>query len=233
MKFESVSIPSLEKELQKKIEQFNTFVDNLEEGTVDKNILIEMITPLKSLYDTVLTIKSAYNFEQFLNYDKMSFILSISEVDSVFFNNIQLISAKIKLPINELMNNLMKVFVDNSGNKSSDDYFGQLSLYDVKKIINKEKLPIFITNKDFLEVLPSDLLEDDVIYHFKNIEILIFKEITTQEFQNSIASISDCKTVFIPNNISKLVIYSKLKNITSVKLYDSLNDVYDAIFVFI
>ena len=126
----------------------------------------------------------------------------------------------------------MKEYIMNNNGKNVDEYFSQNKFNYIGKLFLKDKVNINLSNKDYLEVLPSDLSEKEFIFNFENIEILIFKDISEEGFQESIGTISNCKTVFIRENISKLLIYSKTKNIDTIRIYETLDDVYDAIFVF-
>ena len=161
----------------------------------------------------------------------MSEILSLTDIPSDFFNNIQLLSSKLYIPVNKIVNALMEVMLLNRTEDGPDDMFN-LNKNHLRRKLLKNNYEIIVSKKDFLEVTKTDLSEKDIIFSFDSIEILIFKNISGSDFQNLIGFINNCKIVFIHDDIPKLLIYSKITNVESIKIYKSLDDVYDAVFIF-
>ena len=231
MKLESIDLMSVEKELQDRINNLEKSSKNLLADDPSKKVFDELITFLKTFYDTIIRIKESHSLNSNFSY-KESQILSLSDIPSSFINNIQLLSKKLHVSVHTIINVLMSEVEINVNLEESDKLIVDFNYDILKKKFLKSKIEIFLSNKEYLEVRKKDLDESDILFSFREIEILIFKDITEEDFQNHIGSINNCKIVFIPKNIPKLLIYAKTQNIDSITIYESLDDVYDAIFIF-
>lgn len=232
MKLDSIDLDSLEHDLLEKIVTLEQTLHVLEPDTNMEKIIGETLSFVKTFYDTVLRVKESYPFNTLFSSDKFSHILSMSDVNASFINNIQLLSKKLHVPVHIIMNVLMREVLLNRNPDSVHTLLTDSNFQNIKNKLFRNKIEIFLSNKEYLEVIDKDLTESNMIFGFRDIEILIFKDISEKVFQNKVSSIINCKIVFIPKNISKLLIYSKTKNVDAVNIYEALDDVYDAVFIF-
>ena len=232
MNVTSIDLQSIEKELQLKIIKFEGFKDDFPDSNRSKEIYLDMILLLKSLYSEVLNLQKSLEIYSNLGTRNSNSIITFNNSDSEFVFKVQLLSKKLSLPIYTVLNHLMEYLLNII---KFDDYkidFDKIQYKLLLKKLFQNKIEITLSNKDFLEVMGSDLKNSDIKFNFDGIEILILKNISISDFEESIGYIKNCQMVFIPATIHRLLIYSKCKDIQSIRIYENYEDVYDTIFIF-
>ena len=232
MNLKIVDIRSVERELQDQITRFTAYSNTIESNKSLKNQFDAMLTIIKAYYDIILQLKNSYNMNSYMNVESNLGVLLLSHISTQTFNAMQILSKKLHMPINMIINELMTDVVTNADVKGTGLGTPQVNVESLKQKLIRRKIEITLSNKDFVEVMNQDITDPQISCNFRDIEILIFKNVGVEEFQSSIGKIQHCKTVFLPSYIPKLLIYSKIQNVETIKIYESLHDVYDAIFVF-
>jgi hypothetical protein len=233
MELEQINFRSIENELEGKITSYNKKLSSYDFGSDKvKQFFQDLVFDTKNLYSLLLNVKNSYTFDTEQYSYNSAKILFLKDVKMELFNNLQIISSKLNLPTNLVINILMKGFLSIENEKKNNEIDLSQFKQTIKRLVTKVKATITVSNKEFIEVTNIDLEDPEIIFNFKNNEIVIFKDINTYNFIESVGRINNCKTVFIPNAIPKLVIYSKIEIVESIQIYNSLEDVYNSVLIF-
>ena len=121
--------------------------------------------------------------------------ISIKGVSADLYNRIQKISNETGKTIGQVTDEAYKSFV---GSVNSAKNISQGFLNGIKEGSSK-----FIENIKELEITGADLKEIDRKIIFKNIDVLIFKDIDNETFDKYVNSIVVVKNIIIPKTVSK------------------------------
>lgn len=227
-----MDLRSIEYELDQKIESFQAFEKFFSSDPIAKESYQDVIRLLKTLYEEVLNLQNSLEISSAFEFKNMSSVIVLNNISPDFLFKVQLLSKKVSLPIHTVLNSLMNFVLATDLIRSTDINFDQAEYRNLLQNLIHKKFEITLANRDLVEVMSSDLKEIDIKYNFENIEMLIFKNISISEFSDVIGYIKGCKIIFVPSSIPKLLIYAKCKDIESIRIYERLEDVYDAVFIF-
>ncbi len=232
MAIEKIDYNSIKNELEEKFNVLESTSNSLLKGNPEiKSLFDNLKRDIQYLYSIIVELTTSYSLDQNPNV-LSSNVLLLKDVQQELFNNLQIISQKLMIPVNRLITVLMKNFILNDSEINDKSKELHLVYSRLRDEILRDNLTFSISDKDFIEVLNEDLENSSFKYDFYGIDIVIFKKLSIENFSRKIGKIINCKTVFIPNTIPKLLIYSKIQNIEELRLYNSENEIDDFIFIF-
>lgn len=232
MTIEKIDYNLIKNELEEKFNILESTSNSLLKDNPEiKSLFDNLKEDIQSLYSIIVELTTSYSLDHNRNV-LSSNVLLLKDVQQELFNNLQIISQKLMIPENRLITVLMENFILNNSKINNESKKLHLDYSHLRDEILKDNLTFSISDKDFIEILNEDLEDSSFKYDFYGIDIVIFKKLSIENFSRKIGKVVNCKTVFIPKTIPKLLIYSKLQNIEELHLYDSEDEIDDFIFIF-
>ena len=140
----------------------------------------------------------------FWNFDT-SFTMVLNGIPDNLYNEFQVISQKIKIPVHKLFNILMNEGMDLSN--------GEILSANVLKKYTTQHARYSINNYHSLTITNEDLMEVDYPVNLSNIHELTFtSDVGEQFFFEKINAINNCHKINFLNPISKLAALTKIQN---------------------